>query len=139
MCLYWNNHANIKSTCSDKHLTIADYLLKTFITSLTFFITLFCTLQASAAINDNYSYATQITFNHGDSLVESQLLAENGAESNSDTRSGGLIIPGADGGMDKEKKCVTVCDEWGRDCIVNPRTGARKCRRMCKAFAQECI
>ncbi len=38
-----------------------------------------------------------------------------------------------------EKKCITVCDEWGKDCIINPKTGQRKCRRMCKSFGQECL
>ncbi len=38
-----------------------------------------------------------------------------------------------------EKKCMTVCEKWGEDCVINPRTGARKCRRMCKKLAQECF
>ena len=38
-----------------------------------------------------------------------------------------------------EKKCVTVCDQWGQDCIVNPKTGSRKCRRVCKSFTEECF
>ena len=77
---------------------------------------------------------------HG-SLDGTQFLAENESESNSDaqSRAGDLVIPGASEDNGKEKKCVTVCDEWGRDCIINPRTGQRKCRRMCKSFGQECL
>ncbi len=39
----------------------------------------------------------------------------------------------------EEKKCLTVCDKWGEDCILNPRTGSRNCRRVCKSFAEECF
>ena len=38
-----------------------------------------------------------------------------------------------------KKKCMTVCEKWGEDCVINPRTGARKCRKMCKKLAQECF
>lgn len=46
----------------------------------------------------------------------------------------------------KQKKCMTVCKNWGEDCILlqkgNPRSGYamdRKCRRVCKSFAEECF
>lgn len=39
----------------------------------------------------------------------------------------------------EDKKCMTVCDQWGEDCIINPRTGSRKCRRVCKSFTEECF
>ena len=41
----------------------------------------------------------------------------------------------------EEKKCITVCNEWGEDCIINPsrNSGARKCRRVCKSFADRCF
>ena len=103
-------------------------------------------MQVGAVTYENGTYETQEfevaeTFNHDDSLLESQVLAENESESNSDVQygDGDLVIPGAIEDKDKEKKCVTVCDEWGRDCIINPKTGQRKCRRMCKSFGQECI
>jgi len=38
-----------------------------------------------------------------------------------------------------EKKCMTVCEKWGEDCVINPRTGTRKCRRTCKKLTQECF
>lgn len=39
----------------------------------------------------------------------------------------------------EEKKCMTICAKWGEDCIINPRTGSRKCRRVCKSFTEECF
>ena len=122
-----------------KHLHTADYFLKTLITSLAFYITMFCSLQASAASSGNFPYGAQETFTQNSSLVEALLLAENSEDSKSDVRSGELIIPGAKETEAKEKRCVTVCDKWGKDCIINPRTGVRKCRRMCKSFGKECI
>jgi hypothetical protein len=51
---------------------------------------------------------------------------------------GELVLPD-DYDKAEDKKCVTVCDRWGEDCILNPRTGSRKCRRVCKSFAEECF
>ena len=51
---------------------------------------------------------------------------------------GELILPD-DYNKAEDKKCVTVCDRWGEDCILNPRTGSRNCRRVCKSFAEECF
>lgn len=39
----------------------------------------------------------------------------------------------------EEQECLTICDEWRRECNINPRTGARKCRRMCKSLVEECF
>lgn len=89
--------------------------------------------------DEAYRFDLSETLNGHGFLSDAQLLAENKEESNSDIQSGDLIIPGASESQGKEKKCVTVCDEWGRDCIINPRTGQRKCRRMCKSFGQECL
>ena len=50
---------------------------------------------------------------------------------------GELVLP--DDYNKEEKKCVTVCDKWGEDCILNPSTGSRKCRRVCKSFAEQCF
>ena len=50
---------------------------------------------------------------------------------------GELVLP--DDYNKAEKKCMTVCDQWGEDCLLNPRTGSRKCRRVCKSFAEECF
>ena len=51
---------------------------------------------------------------------------------------GELLLPD-DYDTGKEKKCLTVCEEWGEDCILNPATGSRKCRRVCKSFTEECF
>ena len=51
--------------------------------------------------------------------------------------SGSLVIPGDED--QKEKKCLTICKRWGEDCIINPRTGNRDCRRTCKEFGEECF
>ena len=67
------------------------------------------------------------------------LLAENGQDTRPEQpESGDLVIPGEE--TDKvDKKCLTVCKKWGEDCIINPRTGERNCRRTCKDFGQECF
>ena len=51
---------------------------------------------------------------------------------------GELVLPD-DYNKAEDKKCMTVCDQWGEDCIINPRTGSRKCRRVCKSFTEECF
>ncbi len=51
---------------------------------------------------------------------------------------GELLLPD-DYNDAEDKKCLTVCDKWGQDCILNPKTGSRKCRRVCKSFAEECF
>lgn len=67
-------------------------------------------------------------------LAESEKQGENSEE----PRPGSLVIPGEE--KDKsEKKCLNVCREWGEECIINPRTGARNCRRTCKDFGMECF
>lgn len=45
----------------------------------------------------------------------------------------------ADKSEDGKKKCMMVCERWGEDCVINPRTGTRKCRRTCKQLTQECF
>ncbi len=51
---------------------------------------------------------------------------------------GELVLPDDYNNAD-DKKCLTVCDRWGEDCLINPRTGSRKCRRVCKSFTEECF
>lgn len=51
---------------------------------------------------------------------------------------GELVLPDDYNEVD-DKKCMTVCEQWGEDCIINPRTGSRKCRRVCKSFTEECF
>ncbi len=65
------------------------------------------------------------------------------AEDNPDAQAeqtidGELLLPD-DYKQAEEKKCMTICEQWGEDCIINPRTGGRKCRRVCKSFAEECF
>jgi len=115
--------------------------VKSIKTSLVFYIFAFCTLQVNAATHENYHHEAPVVFNHNDSIVGAMLLVENSEESitYSDPQSGDLVIPGAKENEGREKQCVTVCDEWGKNCIINPRTGTRKCRRMCKSFGKECF
>ena len=51
---------------------------------------------------------------------------------------GKILLPD-DYNKSEEKKCITVCEQWGEDCIINPRTGSRNCRRVCKSFTEECF
>ena len=58
---------------------------------------------------------------------------------------GELIIPdemGGDKGQEEKKQCMTVCAEWGEECmLINKGAGGmeRKCRRTCQQFAEECF
>jgi hypothetical protein len=54
------------------------------------------------------------------------------------TSTGPLVIP-SDEEPGVEKKCLTVCEKWGEACSMNPRTGSRRCRRVCKQLGKECI
>ncbi|NIN35589.1 MAG: hypothetical protein GWO08_00270 [Gammaproteobacteria bacterium] len=40
---------------------------------------------------------------------------------------------------EEDKKCMTICKQWGEHCIINPVTGKRDCRRICKEFGEECF
>lgn len=58
---------------------------------------------------------------------------------------GELVLPNDYNNPD-DKKCLTVCKKWGKDCILRQKgsevTGGgyeRKCRRVCKSFAEECF
>lgn len=122
------------------------YFVKTLPKFLVLCVAILSTMQVGAVTDENGIYETQRfeisgMFDLDESLLEHQVLAENESESSSAVQpgAGDLVIPGASEDKAKEKKCVTVCDEWGRDCIINPKTGQRKCRRMCKSFGQECI
>ena len=120
--------------------------VKTLPKFLVFCITIFCTIQVGAVTDENGIYETQRfemsgIFDLDESLLKYQVLAENESESSAAVQPspGNLVIPAASEDKAKEKNCVTVCDKWGRDCIINPKTGQRKCRRMCKSFGQECV
>lgn len=91
----------------------------------------------SAHVPEFMSPAMGITLVAGKTPV--LYLAANGDNGDRQPESGDLIIPGQEEKQAKEKQCLTVCKEWGEDCIINPRTGARKCRRTCKQFGEECF
>lgn len=144
----WNDEVDI-------HLSKYLYMLHTYFgiitlkilsTSLVFCFTALHTLTLQAvAITDVsetdgvHRFYLSETFNDHNILSDAQFFAENKQESDFGVQSGELIIPGVAGNKGEEEQCVTVCDEWGKDCIINPKTGVRKCRRMCKSFGRECI
>ena len=75
------------------------------------------------------------------------LLVENGKgdrESSSPT-SGTLVLPEnqlAPEDKPGDKKCMTVCARWGKDCqYIDRGSGGltEKCRRTCKQFTEECF
>jgi len=70
--------------------------------------------------------------------VSTAAFAEESEEVSVKPLDGELVLPD-DYNRADEKKCMTVCDQWGEDCIINPRTGSRKCRRVCKSFTEECF
>ena len=54
-------------------------------------------------------------------------------------RSGSLVLPATADEEKSEKKCMTVCQRWGQECMIDATRGIRKCRRTCKEFGQECF
>ncbi|MFT5396057.1 MAG: hypothetical protein ACI85N_001246 [Gammaproteobacteria bacterium] len=71
-------------------------------------------------------------------LVSAPAFSEESEERSVKPLDGELLLPD-DYNKAADKKCMTVCDQWGEDCIINPRTGTRKCRRVCKSFTEECF
>jgi hypothetical protein len=70
--------------------------------------------------------------------VSASVYSEENDERSVKPLDGELLLPD-DYDEAEDKKCMTVCDRWGEDCIINPRTGSRKCRRVCKSFTEECF
>ncbi len=68
-----------------------------------------------------------------------QLHVAEATDKDKKPENGELIIPGENSSSDSEKKCLTVCKNWGEDCMINPRTGASNCRKTCKEFGRECF
>ena len=60
------------------------------------------------------------------------------APASDQTSTGPLVLPEEEE-PGVEKKCITICQKWGEACSINPRTGNRKCRRVCKQLGKECI
>ena len=75
---------------------------------------------------------------YGHSINQALQLADASQEEKSKPEDGSLIIPGEDQSKEN-KQCLNVCKKWGENCMVNPRTGARECRRTCKEFGVECF
>ncbi len=71
-------------------------------------------------------------------LVSAPVFSEESEDVSIKPLDGELVLPD-DYNKADDKKCMTVCDQWGEDCIINPRTGTRKCRRVCKSFTEECF
>ena len=72
------------------------------------------------------------------------LNSEEVAEKNLTPLDGELLLPEGYNKTAEEKKCITVCSQWGEDCIlsINPSatgSASRKCRRVCKSFAEACF
>ncbi len=70
--------------------------------------------------------------------VSSPVYSEENDDRSVKPLDGELVLPDDYNEAD-DKKCLTVCDQWGEDCLINPRTGGRKCRRVCKSFTEECF
>ena len=70
--------------------------------------------------------------------VSSPVYSEESDDRSVKPLDGELVLPDDYNKVD-DKKCLTVCDQWGKDCIINPSTGSRKCRRVCKSFTEECF
>ena len=66
-------------------------------------------------------------------------LADNEHTSPVDPPSGSLVLPATVDEDKTEKKCMTVCQRWGEECMIDNARGVRKCRRTCKEFGQECF
>ena len=90
----------------------------------------------SATDNQDWLYSTESTNQGLDLLMLTQ--SEKHAVEDEQPRSGSLVLPAAAEEEKSEKKCMTVCQRWGQECMIDPR-GVRKCRRTCKEFGQECF
>ena len=103
---------------------------------------LWCPSVLAAAYNPDFLLLSKATLVNSDTNVPISgyrlILAEDTKGSKTEPEPGTLVIPGEE--TEKaDKKCLTVCKKWGEDCIINPRTGARNCRRTCKDFGKECF
>ena len=99
-------------------------------------------LLAAAAASSGAPVASMIV---ADDTSGSQAGGGSG-QANKQPLPGQLVVPGSpqQGQGDKNKKgkqCVTVCAQWGQECIlVNQGAGGlqRRCRHVCKQFTEEC-
>ncbi|MGH8119469.1 MAG: hypothetical protein ACRESK_02530 [Gammaproteobacteria bacterium] len=108
------------------------------------FLSLFFShIQALPTPGNDLTWSPAVSMTAGlrvqDDHVSLQQLVENTTETPPQPESGSLVIPGEDEEEQKEKQCLNVCKKWGENCIINPRTGNRDCRRTCKEFGMECF
>ena len=53
-----------------------------------------------------------------------------------------LRVPAANGENREDSRCMTVCSNWGEECVmIRPAADVvtEKCVRTCKSFAKECF
>jgi hypothetical protein len=82
--------------------------------------------------------------NNNISADNSMILVQNIEKlEESKPQSGTLLFPESLIPTNKdEKKCMTVCAQWGEDCTyINRGVGGttRNCRRTCQQFIEECF
>jgi len=90
---------------------------------------------SSASLLPHASPVTQ----QSDVIVIADAEAEVDVKDEERPRSGSLVLPADRDDNKGEKKCMTVCQRWGQECMIDTRRGVRKCRRSCKEFGQECF
>ncbi|MGY8814944.1 MAG: hypothetical protein ACKVHQ_09540, partial [Gammaproteobacteria bacterium] len=94
-----------------------------------------------------YSEESPIIYNgsiNNLSVDKSIILTQNTEKVEESTpQSGTLLLPESLIPDNKEeKKCMTVCAQWGEDCtFINRGAGGmtRNCRRTCQQFSEECF
>ncbi len=88
-------------------------------------------------------------------FVPNMLLAAESDQTIVKPSDGPLRLPDGYKKSDQEKRCMTICKRWGKECIVAGGSGSiavdgqgnvsgsgggsRKCRRVCKSFGEECF
>ncbi|MCG8449692.1 MAG: hypothetical protein MI725_08940 [Pirellulales bacterium] len=108
------------------------------IRSIIAFICLFTATTAQAAISVD---APGVRFQPINSVASVPLFISDAGDNTRTTGQGDILdsLDESSAEPDAKKKCMMVCERWGEDCVINPRTGVRKCRRVCKKLTQECF
>ena len=91
----------------------------------------------SAADNGDWSSNSTSMAQQSDVFILAE--SENFNADDEKPRSGSLVMPAVADDDNSEKKCMTVCQRWGQECMIDTTRGVRKCRRTCKEFGQECF
>ncbi len=91
----------------------------------------------SAGANLDWLKGTNSAIQRFDLMILAE--AENDEANDETPRSGSLVLPLTADDDKSEKKCMTICQRWGQDCMIDSTRGVRKCRRTCKEFGQECF